>query len=342
MTNIAISSTPFQVVGQQVFGQDMTIQNSGSYSVYLSQNPGVSPTNYEYKIDPGGDWSWTSGKPLYVCTSPGVQGQISYGNNTQMRLNSGSSLVTPIQRYTPIINYPGPLVGAAPRILNGVDVSALASIVFTLGSGGNPSMTLSTAALQIDWITPDGTLVLARERFDFWQTGFAFYTTTVKSARMTVYYISSNDGVDQIFPVMIQGSTILLPSTYDQNVPLNSLVINCAINTRVFNLGADIGSISVTIPASTQATIVLPSKAGIANVNIDAGTTTAATLANLTYRLGYGVIAIANSAIAIRIPTTQNTNVEARLGSTPIALYINNANLTPITIVTTLTFTPTH
>ncbi len=94
MTNFTVGPTPLNVIGQAVDRGPTTIQNTGSVSIYISADPGVSTKAFEYKIDAGGDFIWPTNKMLSVCTGPGVIGQISFGGSGDVKVNSGSTNVT--------------------------------------------------------------------------------------------------------------------------------------------------------------------------------------------------------------------------------------------------------
>jgi hypothetical protein len=134
VTNFSIGPNPLQVVGQGVDTTPLTVQNSGSVSIYISGDPGVSPTSYEYRIDAGGDFIWPSGKPLSVCTGPGVIGQISYGGTGDVHVNSGSTNVTGAVTINGTVPISGPVTVSGSVALNAGSTVAIAGTVPISGS----------------------------------------------------------------------------------------------------------------------------------------------------------------------------------------------------------------
>lgn len=123
MTNFTVGPTPLQVIGQGVDGGALTVQNTGPVSVYISGDPGVSTLAFEYKIDAGGDFIWPSGKPLSVCTGPGVIGQISFGGSGNVHVNSGSTNVTGAVTINGTVPITGPVTVSGTVALSGGVVS---------------------------------------------------------------------------------------------------------------------------------------------------------------------------------------------------------------------------
>jgi hypothetical protein len=74
-----IGPNALQISGFGAQSDQITIQNSGTVSVFVSANANVSDTVFDYKIDPSGTIQWPAGAGLYVCTGPNLAGQINLG-----------------------------------------------------------------------------------------------------------------------------------------------------------------------------------------------------------------------------------------------------------------------
>ena len=124
----------FQVVGQDSSGDVLTVQNTGTTSVYISRYPGVDSNTFEHVIGPGGDWTWPAQTALFVAVGIGLKGQISYGPNGST-VNSGSTYTQnsnqPTLIYSVPITYP---TGSFSKgvIKNNIQISQFASVFFTI------------------------------------------------------------------------------------------------------------------------------------------------------------------------------------------------------------------
>lgn len=140
MPIITLSPTqPFQVVGQDVDAEPLAVQNTGTTTVYLSHDPGVSSTTYDYTIGPGGDFLWPANKPLYMVASS-TGGQVSYGPQGA-QVNTGATISNAANAVVPIysVDIPVPAgTGSGPsspnNVSNIINVSAYASIFVTIAA----------------------------------------------------------------------------------------------------------------------------------------------------------------------------------------------------------------
>lgn len=154
MTNFTVGPTPIQIVGVGVDNDPLTVQNTGSVSVYISGDPGVRPTAFEYKIDAGGDFIWPPGKPLSVCTAAGVIGQISFGGTGNVHVNSGSTNVTGAVTINGSVPISGPVTVSGTVALSGGTVSlsgpvAIAGGVSVTGSTINIGNAVALANIPV-------------------------------------------------------------------------------------------------------------------------------------------------------------------------------------------------
>ena len=140
MTNFTVGPSPLQIIGSGVDNSPLTVQNTGAVSIYISGDPGVSTVAFEYKIDAGGDFIWPPGKPLSVCTGPGVIGQISYGGTGDVHVNSGSTNVTGAVTINGSVPIAGPVTVTGTVALSGGSVNLAGPIAIT----GGVSVTGST------------------------------------------------------------------------------------------------------------------------------------------------------------------------------------------------------
>ncbi len=124
----------FQVVGQDSSSDTLTVQNTGTTSVYISRSPGVNTSTFEHVIGPGGDWTWPANTALFVAVGAGQSGQISYGPNGST-VNSGSTFSQnsnqPTLIYSVPITYPVGSFSTGITKVN-IPIAQFASIFFTL------------------------------------------------------------------------------------------------------------------------------------------------------------------------------------------------------------------
>ena len=151
MTTFSIGPTPLQIVGAGVDNQPLTVQNSGAVSIYISADPGVSSTVFEYKIDAGGDFVWPPGKPLSVCTGKNVIGQISFGGTGEVHVNSGSTNVTGSVTINGSVPISGPVTVSGTVALSAgstIAISGPVAIAGTVPITGNVNIAGGTVALS--------------------------------------------------------------------------------------------------------------------------------------------------------------------------------------------------
>lgn len=150
MTNFTVGPSPLQIIGSGVDNSPLTVQNTGKVSIYISGDPGVSTVAFEYKIDAGGDFIWPPGKPLSVCTGPGVIGQISYGGTGDVHVNSGSTNVTGAVTINGSVPIAGPVTVSGSVALNAGSTVAIAGPVAIAGTvpiSGNVNIASGTVTL---------------------------------------------------------------------------------------------------------------------------------------------------------------------------------------------------
>lgn len=145
MTNFSIGPTPLQIIGVGVNNQPLTVQNSGTVSIYISADPGVSAVAYEYKIDAGGDFVWPPNKALSVCTAKNVVGQISFGGTGDVHVNSGSTNVTGAVTINGTVPISGPVTVTGTVALN---AGATVAIAGTVPISGGVTITSGTVGLS--------------------------------------------------------------------------------------------------------------------------------------------------------------------------------------------------
>ena len=151
MTTFSIGPNPLQIVGAGVDNQPLTVQNSGAVSIYISADPGVSSTVFEYKIDAGGDFVWPPGKPLSVCTGKNVVGQISFGGTGEVHVNSGSTNVTGSVTINGSVPISGPVTVSGTVALSAgstIAISGPVAIAGTVPITGNVNIAGGTVALS--------------------------------------------------------------------------------------------------------------------------------------------------------------------------------------------------
>ena len=175
MSNFTVGATPLQVIGVGVNGAPLTVQNTGAVSIYISGDPGVSPTAFEYKIDAGGDFVWPSGKPLTVCTGPGVTGQISYGGSGSVHVNSGSTNVTGAVTINGTVPISGPVTVSGSVGLNAgtiVDISGPVSISGGVSVTGS-TINVGTVHNSVDQLGSYSTVIPASTQVTIYDSGTA-------------------------------------------------------------------------------------------------------------------------------------------------------------------------
>ena len=251
MSNFTVSPTPLQVIGVGVNGAPLTVQNTGNVSIYISADPGVSPTSYAYKIDAGGDFIWPSGEPLSVCTGPGVTGQISYGGSGSVHVNSGSTNVTGAVTINGTVPISGPVtvsgsVGLAAGTV--VDISGPVSI------SGGVSVTGSTINV--------GTVHNAVDQL-------GSYNTVIPASTLVTIYDSGPTGL-----LYYQSLIIIAPSqNLGASTTVTSLYVQWYDSTGTVVLGQDnpvmysAGQLEYQVPIRGTRCIILAATSSLGNHN---------------------------------------------------------------------------
>ena len=183
MTNFTVGPTPLQVIGQGVNNAPLTVQNTGAVSVYISADPGVNPNFYAYKIDAGGDFIWPNGTPLSVCTGPGVKGQISYGGNGEVHVNSGSTNVTGAVSINGTVPISGPVTVSGTVGISGGSINLNAPVSITGGvSVTGSTINVGTVRNSVDQLASWNTVIPISTQqiiYDSGPTGILNYQTLI-------------------------------------------------------------------------------------------------------------------------------------------------------------------
>lgn len=126
----------FTLPGQGQSLAPLTVQNTGSVSLYFSKDPQVSASSYDHVVGPGGSIVWPALTNCYVVPDVGQTGQISYGTpgttvDTGSVISQSSNTPTLLTSLT--LHYGGfageNVTAALPKSL---DISAWSSVYFSL------------------------------------------------------------------------------------------------------------------------------------------------------------------------------------------------------------------
>lgn len=226
MTNFTVGPYPLQIVGAGIDNSPLTVQNTGSVSIYLSGDPGVSPTAFEYKIDAGGDFTWPPGKPLSVCTGPGVIGQISYGGTGNVHVNSGSTNVTGAVTINGSVPIAGPVTVSGTVAISGGTVGLSGPVTIN----GGVSVTGST-------INIGNALNLAATPVLIASYAQAFTAATMPGTYLAATYLPVSAYSSIIVKIRIIGT--YLSAVLAAGPSLQNIVVGCFAFTDATNYPSD-------------------------------------------------------------------------------------------------------
>lgn len=227
MTNFSIGPTPIQLVGAGLANEPLTVQNSGAVSIYLSADPGVTSSVYEYKIDAGGDFTWPPGKPLSVCTAKGVVGQISFGGTGNVRVNSGSTNVTGAVTINGTVPISGPVTVSGTVGISGGSVNLAGPVAISGGvsvTGSTINVGNSIALANIPVLVYSTNLAIG--------AGAGTYSTTLSTTAVIQAYssilivISTTKSGGGVFPLLQTNYVSLTVSCQDGGGAGRSSVYN--------------------------------------------------------------------------------------------------------------------
>lgn len=242
----------------------LEVYNNGTAGIiYVSRNPSVSPTQYDYSLSPNGKASVIPGVELYVCTDANSNARMFY-HSDGTAVDLGLIVSVPSSPSDSLVNSSISLasLGATTVLLDTSTLNAYQSLVIKVGDVTTFSGvdTLQNARLYVQWYS--GTILVKELSPHFLLTGSIEYHVNVIAPRVVISIVNNSSGAALNRQVNIIGLAALVPHYYKQFPGNTSQFVNCNDVGSIQNVNAKLVQLLVNIVVGVTGYVYPESLAG--------------------------------------------------------------------------------